>query len=364
LFCPCPSASLPQRGRPITFQTVARSGNAVRILDQTRLPDDEVYVELTSAVEVASAIRELRVRGAPAIGITAGLGVAAELQGHAGADREALAHLAHGSAQILKLARPTAVNLAWAVDRVLRAALTSDDLIGAAWLEAGRIREEDLEACHAIGRYGSQLLPAGARVLTHCNAGGLATAGWGTALGVVRQAFRDGRLAQVFACETRPVLQGARLTAWELQREEIPCTLIVDSAAASLLGTGRVDAVIVGADRIAANGDTANKIGTYSLALAARAHSVPFYVAAPASTVDLGTSDSAGIEIEQRDPAEVTAYHGFRVAPAGSEAWNPAFDVTPADLVTAFVTDAGVIEPPFGPALRRRFGEPREAVHA
>jgi methylthioribose-1-phosphate isomerase len=348
----------------ISFETISRTGNALRILDQTHLPEDEVYIELSSAIEVAAAIKELRVRGAPAIGITAAYGLAAELQAHAGADRDSLAHLAHGSAELLKLARPTAVNLSWAVQRVLRAALSADDPIAAAWEEATRIHQEDLESCRAIGRHGAALLPEAATVLTHCNAGGLATAGWGTALGVVRQAHADGRLAHVFAGETRPVLQGARLTMWELQQAGIPCTLLVDSAAASLLRSGLVSAVVVGADRIAANGDTANKVGTYSVALAARAHGVPFYVAAPASTFDLETRDGAAIEIEERDPLEVTAYHGFQVAPVGAHAWNPAFDVTPAELVTAFISDAGVIYPPFAPALRKLFGRPLEAAHA
>ncbi len=323
---------------------------AVKLLDQTRLPQEEVWLSLTRWEEVAEAIREMRVRGAPAIGITAAYGLAL-----------AIWHLPEGSdpdaafraaAQGLSGTRPTAVNLFWAIRRMERVfqehrsrGLTA--LKGALVREAERIHEEDIAANHRIGEYGTGLLPQGVRALTICNTGALATGGYGTALGVIRSAWAEKKLKLVYACETRPRLQGARLTAWELLREGIPFRLIADSAAGFLMARGEVDAVLVGADRIAVNGDTANKIGTYTLAVLAKRHGVPFYVVAPTSTVDLDLENGEKIPIEEREEGEVLSPYGCRLAPEGARAWNPAFDVTPAELITAIVTERGVIKPPY-----------------
>ena len=298
-------------------------GDVLELLDQRRLPREVVWVTCHDAHETATAIRDMIVRGAPAIGVTAAFGIA--LAGLRGDDvRQAAAEL--------RAARPTAVNLMWAVARVLRA-----------FVEANR----------RIGRYGAELLGEDVTILTHCNAGALATAGYGTALGVIRSAVEQGKKVAVFADETRPYLQGARLTAWELQQEGIDVTLITDSMAGHFFQKGRFDAVIVGADRIAANGDTANKIGTYSVAVLAHAHDVPFYVAAPLSTIDPGTADGSGIPIEERSAAEVTEIGGVRVAPEGVAVRHPAFDVTPARLIAAIITDAGVLRAPFPESIQR-----------
>jgi methylthioribose-1-phosphate isomerase len=305
---------------------VAWTGDAVEIIDQTLLPGEERMLRLTTPEEVVDAIRRLAVRGAPAIGICGAFGVV--LAAAAGRREE--------GAAMIRAARPTAVNLAWAVDRVLGAA--------DAEAEALAILDEDREACRRIGEHGRAELPRARRVLTLCNTGWLATGGWGTALGIVYAKAAAGEPVEVLACETRPLLQGARLTAWELQHEGIPVTVLTEGAAAARLAQGGVDAVIVGADRVAANGDTANKIGTYALAIAAHHHGVPFYVAVPRSTLDPRTPDGAAIEIEQRDGAEVRAAAGL---PDEVAVWNPAFDVTPAALVTAIVCDAGVLRPPF-----------------
>jgi methylthioribose-1-phosphate isomerase len=330
-----------------------------RFLDQTLLPQQEEWVETADYRRIAHAIRELQVRGAPLIGIAAAYALAlAALE--AGADsadalRQRLAH----AADELRATRPTAVNLAWALDRCLRAvqdaaspAGVRDTLIA----EARRIHEEDIAGNRAIGAYGAQLIPAGARVMTHCNAGALATGGYGTALGVLRAAHEEGRLAGVIATETRPLLQGARLTAWELQQEGIPFSLIADSAAGITMRRGLAGAVVVGADRIAANGDVANKIGTYQLAVLARENGLPFYVAAPTSTIDLGLANGDLIPIEERAPAEVTGVRGHATAPEGIDAANPAFDVTPHEYVTAIITENGIAHAPYEQSLRALCG--------
>jgi methylthioribose-1-phosphate isomerase len=295
------------------------------------------------------------VRGAPAIGVTAAMAIAVALA--RAPDAELRATLEHAQARLART-RPTAVNLAWALERMageLRARLDAgaapDDVRRHARALAQRIHDEDVASCRAIGDAGAALLPPGARVLTHCNAGALATAGYGTALGVVRSAARTGRLARVLAQETRPFLQGARLTTWELARDDIPVSLLTDGMGGALMARGEVDAVVVGADRIAANGDVANKIGTYTLAVLAQAHGLPFYVAAPVSTLDLDTPTGKEIPIEQRSSDEVTRIAGVAIAPEGVTALHPAFDVTPATLVTAIVTERGVLRPPYGPAL-------------
>jgi methylthioribose-1-phosphate isomerase len=326
--------------RPVLYQ---ERGDVVRILDQRRLPASEEWLSLGSAAEVAEAIRSLAVRGAPAIGVAAAYGLAADAR--RGADAAALRR----SAGVLVRARPTAVNLAWAVERVSRRFGLGADAVLA---EAHAIRDEDEAACRRIGELGAPLLPRGARVLTHCNAGALATAGYGTALGIVRAAVEAGNAVTVLAGETRPFLQGARLTAWELQRDGIPVTVLTDGMAGWLMARREIDAVVVGADRIAASGDVANKIGTYGLAVLAGHHGLPFYVAAPWSTVDLATADGSAIPIEERSGDEVTVVAGTRVAPAGVPARYPAFDVTPAALVTAIVTERGVARAPYPASLR------------
>jgi methylthioribose-1-phosphate isomerase len=316
-------------------------GNTLFLLDQRLLPAEEKWVACRSASEVAEAIQTMVVRGAPAIGVSAAFGMA--MAARAGDDLQR-------AADELKRSRPTAVNLAWAVDRMLRAN-------GDAVAEAERILEEDVEANRAMGRHGAELLGARTTVLTHCNAGALATGGYGTALGVIRAAVESGRSVAVFADETRPYLQGARLTAWELQRDGIDVTLITDNMAGHFFQQGKFDAVIVGADRIAANGDTANKIGTYTVAVLANAHGVPFYVAAPVSTIDRQCPTGAQIPIEERSAREVVEIQGTRIAPEGIEVRHPAFDVTPARLITAIITERGVLRPPYPEAIRTLFND-------
>ncbi len=326
--------------RPVTYDAAK---DAVRVLDQRQLPAAEVWLELRSSAEVAAAIKDLAVRGAPAIGVAAAYALAVDARRGAdvGALREAAERLVH--------ARPTAVNLAWAVRRMSRRlGLGAEELLS----EAHAIRDEDEAACRRIGALGAPLIPPRARVLTHCNAGALATAGYGTALGVVRAAIEAGNPISVFAGETRPFLQGARLTAWELQRDGIPVTLLTDGMAGWLMARGEIACVVVGADRIAANGDVANKIGTYALAVLAAHHHLPFYVAAPWSTVDLATPTGEAIPIEERGGEEVVTLAGQRIAPVGVPARYPAFDVTPAELVTAIVTERGVVRPPHAEGLR------------
>jgi methylthioribose-1-phosphate isomerase len=343
------------------FETLSFRDGALYLLDQRRLPFDRRMVRVDSAAACAQAIREMVVRGAPAIGCAAAYGLwmaardAAREGNAAGQERVFLA-----GRDELRAARPTAVNLAWALDRLsaLRARLLADgtpaaDVAARLLEEAHAVTSEDLAACRAIGRNGAPLVPDGKGILTHCNAGGLATAGYGTALGVIRAALEAGKRCPVFVDETRPWLQGARLTAWELMEDGIPVTLIPDVAAASLLASGRIGCVVVGADRIARNGDVANKIGTYGVALAARAAGVPFIVAAPWSTVDLSCADGGRIPIEQRSEREVTHLGGQPVAAPGVSVWNPAFDVTPAGLVDAIVTELGVARAPLADGLAR-----------
>jgi methylthioribose-1-phosphate isomerase len=312
------------------------------MIDQRRLPSEETYVQCRTHDEVVRAIQEMVIRGAPAIGVAAAYGLAL-------AAREGPAGFA-ASAAAMGAARPTAVNLSWAVARMQRRWAQTPDA-EAMLAEARAMDDEDVAACRRIGDLGAELLPSGARVLTHCNAGALATAGYGTALGVVRSAARAGRLSRVFADETRPFLQGARLTAWELQRDAIPTTLIADSAAGHLMSRGEIDAVVVGADRIAGNGDVANKVGTYTVAVLARENGIPFYVAAPVSTIDLATASGADIPIEERGAEEVASHAGRRVAPEGIDVRNPVFDVTPHRLVTAIVCERGVARAPYAESL-------------
>jgi methylthioribose-1-phosphate isomerase len=330
--------------RPVVYDA---QKDVVRVLEQKRLPMEEVWLELDSSAAVAAAIRDLTVRGAPAIGVAAAYGLAVDARRGAGVSelREASDRLAH--------ARPTAVNLAWAVRRMGRRIGLGPDVLLA---EAHAIRDEDEASCRRIGALGAPLLPPGARVLTHCNAGALATAGYGTALGVVRAAVEAGNHVTVYADETRPFLQGARLTAWELHRDGIPVTVLTDGMAGWLMSRGEIACVVVGADRIAANGDVANKIGTYALAVLAAHHHLPFYVAAPWSTVDLDTPDGAAIPIEERDGEEVVTIAGQRIVPVGVPARYPAFDVTPEALVTALVTERGVVRRPFDAGLQALAG--------
>jgi methylthioribose-1-phosphate isomerase len=322
-------------------------GDRLRLLDQRLLPREETYVDCRTSDEVAQAIRDLVVRGAPAIGIAAAWGVVL-------AARQDRAGLAAALAR-LRAARPTAVNLMWALDRMQRVAARGADADALA-AEAQAIQDEDLAANRRMGELGAALIAPGSGVLTHCNTGSLATAGFGTALGVIRAGVSAERIARVFAGETRPWLQGARLTVWELLRDAIPATLVADAAAAHLMSTGQVQWVVVGADRIAANGDTANKIGTYQLAIAARHHGVKFMVVAPSSTVDMATASGRDIEIELRSPDELFGYAGQRTVVEGASAWNPVFDVTPAALIDAIVTERGVVERPDTARMAAVFG--------
>ncbi len=335
------------------FFTISWKDEKIIVLDQRLLPTEEKYVELGCVEEVHRAIRNMVVRGAPLIGVTAAYGVAlAAVKASRGRVRSDV----KAAVEFLKTSRPTAVNLFWALERmerVLQKDCTEEDLVKCLVEEARLIEKEDVESNQCIGEFGAELLKDGFRVLTHCNAGALATAGWGTALGVVRSAVASGKRVHVYADETRPVLQGARLTAWELMKDGIPVTLIPDNAAAFLMEKGRVDCVIVGADRIAANGDVANKIGTLKLAIAARYYDIPFYVAAPRSTIDYEVSCGEEIPIEERSPDEVKNIATCKIAPCDVGVWNPAFDVTPAELVTAIVTDYGVLAPPFEKSIER-----------
>jgi methylthioribose-1-phosphate isomerase len=323
--------------------TVAWSHDAVRLVDQRRLPGTLAFVDCRTVDEVVGAIGDMTVRGAPALGATGAFGVALAAT-HDAAEAEVSAAAAR-----LRAARPTAVNLAWGVDEAMAA--WHIDGAASALMRAEAIAVADVAANRALGAHGAPLLPPGANVLTHCNAGALACVGFGTALGVIRTAWAAGRLASVWVDETRPVLQGARLTAWELGRLAIPYRVVVDAAAGSLFASGAVDAVVVGADRVAANGDVANKIGTYPLAVLAQVHGVPFYVAAPITTVDPATATGADIAIELRDEVEVTDAFGTRVVPDDAVAYNPAFDVTPARLVTALITERGVLHQPDGAGI-------------
>lgn len=329
----------------------SRGQHAVRIIDQRLLPNDYVERDLTTLDEVREAIRTLAVRGAPAIGICGAMGLCVVLSPDEALSRDALLARAREASAVIAATRPTAVNLSWALDRVLRrAALTpgaASDVLQAMRDEASAILEEDRAMCRRIGEAGAPLIRSGARVLTHCNAGALATGGIGTALAPVYVAAAEGRSVCVLATETRPLLQGSRLTAWELATAGIPVTVITDGAAASRMRAGDVDLCIVGADRVVANGDVANKVGTYALAVLARHHGIPFYVAMPSSTIDPSLASGADIVIEERDPREVSTLGDRRVTTEQAAIGNAAFDVTPAELVTAFITDRGVIRPPF-----------------
>ena len=330
----------------------------LRFLDQTLLPHEERFVDTRDVAVVGEAIQKLRIRGAPAIGVAAAFGIVLAAHARPAGKDETLSERIRKALTYLAGTRPTAVNLFYALERmkrVLDAGSGEPEAVLQTLLlkEAQAIQEEDVRACARIGELGSTLLGTKVSLLTHCNAGALATAGSGTALSIVTTAARQGKVIRVFVDETRPLLQGARLTAWELQKEGIPVVLITDSTAGSVLRQGNVQAVIVGADRIAANGDVANKIGTYPLAVLANRHQVPFYVAAPTSTLDPKLPDGSAIPIEERDPAEVTHFAGIRVAAQGIGVFAPAFDVTPNELVTAIVTERGILYPPFSSAIAR-----------
>lgn len=330
-----------------SVRAVQWDGQALRLLDQRLLPERSEYLELKDSAEVAEAIRTMVVRGAPAIGIAAAYGVVLALRRRLAEDPQRWRDALETDLRLLAAARPTAVNLTWAIAR-MRSLLGGrpEEPLAAALQLAERIHREDVAGNREMGRLGAALIAAGSGVLTHCNTGSLATGGYGTALGVIRSAWREDRLRAVFADETRPWLQGSRLTAWELAQDGIPVTLICEAAAASLMARGLVQWVIVGADRIAANGDVANKIGTYALAVLARYHGVRVMVAAPTSTLDLSAADGGAIAVEERPAEEVLSCGGGRMAPPGAQAWNPVFDITPAVLIDAIVTEQGVVEQP------------------
>lgn len=345
---------MPERSNSI--QPIVWRDDTLVLLDQRRLPATTAWIECHDAAAVVAAIRDMVVRGAPAIGIAAAYGVALAARVHFARDRATWRSALARDFAALRAARPTAVNLMWALDRMHEAVPPGDaDPFAALAARARALHDEDLAANHAMGAYGAALIAPGAGVLTHCNAGALATAGYGTALGVIRAAWAAGRLDAVYACETRPWLQGARLTAWELLADGIDVTLIADGAAAYLMASGRVQWVVTGADRIAANGDTANKIGTYGLATLARAHGLKFMIAAPLATIDRDTASGADIPIEHRDASELTQLAGQPVAAPGVHALNPVFDVTPAALIDAIVTERGVVERPHRAAIARLF---------
>jgi methylthioribose-1-phosphate isomerase len=333
------------------FRTVAWRDGSVLLIDQTVLPERREVIAYSDWREVAEAIRSMVVRGAPAIGCTAALGMALGAQSLTETERQPFLARLDEIADVFRASRPTAVNLFWAVDRLTALAAKTEGsapAIQAALLtEALAMLEEDIETNRRMGRFGAELLPDEGTVLTHCNAGALATVGYGTALGVIRAAVEAGKRIHVLADETRPRLQGMKLTAWELAQDGIPVTIIADNMAAALMRQGRIDCVVVGADRIAANGDTANKIGTYGVAVAAHYHNIPFYVAAPFSTIDMSLATGDLIPIERRDDTEMTHVNGVRIAPEGVPVLNPSFDVTPGELVTAFMTERGVLKPPF-----------------
>jgi methylthioribose-1-phosphate isomerase len=342
--------------------TIALENDAVVMIDQRKLPAQEVYVRCRTAPEVARAIRSMVIRGAPAIGVAAAMGIALGARKSKATGTQKFAAEFARACELMAATRPTAVNLFWAIARLKRsfaagaeAGESVEQIKDRLDREARAIHDEDLAGCRAMGAFGAAVVPADARILTHCNAGALATAGYGTALGVVRGAVEAGKRVVVFADETRPFLQGARLTAWELVRDGIDTTVITDSMAAALMRQGGVNFVVVGADRIAANGDTANKIGTYGLAVLAREHGIPFYVAAPVSTIDLHTPDGSRIPIEERSAREVTHVGGAQLAAAGAHVWNPAFDVTPHPLIAGIITERGILRPPYSESLPRAF---------
>jgi methylthioribose-1-phosphate isomerase len=336
--------------------------NGVNFLDQTKLPLEETYVLATDYKQVATVIRDMIVRGAPAIGVSAAMGVALGISQSKATDVAALNEEVAVIARTLAETRPTAVNLFWAIERMrtkynalAAAGIPIPEIKAALIKEAQQMYDEDIAACKSMGAHGAALLPQEGTVLTHCNAGALATCGYGTALGVIRAAVERGHKIDVYADETRPYLQGARLTAWELLHDNIPTTVLCDNMAGSLMHQGKIQAVIVGADRIAANGDTANKIGTYSVAVLAKEHGIPFYVAAPLSTIDVNTPDGDAIPIEQRSATEVTHSNGKQMTPNGAAIQNPAFDATPAKYITAIITEHGVLRAPYGQSIKQMF---------
>ncbi|MBV8207375.1 MAG: S-methyl-5-thioribose-1-phosphate isomerase [Acidobacteria bacterium] len=342
-------------------KTLEWTDDGVRFIDQRKLPTEESFVTCATYEEVAEAIRNMTVRGAPAIGVAAAMGIALGMRDaegdHAGELRRRLDEICDTMGET----RPTAVNLFWAIERMRRrfdeiSESTPAQIRQALILEAQRMYVEDIAACEAMGRHGAALLPSSGGVLTHCNAGALATCGYGTALGVIRSAVESGKKLHVFADETRPFLQGSRLTAWELMKDGIPTTVISDNMAGAMMRLGKICAVVVGADRIAANGDVANKIGTYTVAVLAKEHAIPFYVAAPFSSIDLATPTGAQIPIEQRSAREVTHISGKQIVPDGVKVENPAFDVTPARLVTAIITERGVAQPTYAESLQKLAG--------
>ena len=335
--------------RPILWQD-----GSLMLLDQTRLPVDEATIVVECYEQAVSAIREMRVRGAPAIGVTAAYAVAMAARDIPSNDRVEFLFALKQACDDIRAARPTAVNLGWAVDRMMALAESTDaagEIVPILIAEAEEIHREDEAINRLLGDYGKELMPDGGSVLTHCNTGALATSAFGTALGVIRAGWEAGKRFEVFNTETRPWLQGARLTSWEFQKLGIPATLLADSAAGMLMRQGRIGCVITGADRVAANGDTANKIGTYMLAVLARENGIPFYIAAPTSTIDLALPNGEEIEIEQREPNEVTRFGGIATAPEGVAAVNPAFDVTPHRYIDAIVTEKGVASPPYTESL-------------
>ncbi|MEO7272951.1 MAG: S-methyl-5-thioribose-1-phosphate isomerase [Vicinamibacterales bacterium] len=340
--------------------TIDWQGDTIVMVDQRKLPVQEIYVKCKSAVEVARAIRTMVIRGAPAIGVATAMGIALGMQRSTAKGTRQFAVEFQKICDLMAGTRPTAVNLFWAIDRMKRvfadgaqAGHSTDEISERLALEARRIHDEDVASCKQLGGFGAAVVPDGARILTHCNAGALATAGYGSALGVVRAAVEQGKHVSVIADETRPFLQGARLTAWELLRDGIATTVITESMAGPLMRSGDVDLVVVGADRIAANGDTANKIGTYTVAVLAREHKIPFYVAAPVSTIDLATPDGSTIPIEERAEREVTHIGPSRLTPEGARIRNLAFDVTPHRFITGIITEKGIFEAPYIESLKR-----------
>ncbi|MEI6305816.1 MAG: S-methyl-5-thioribose-1-phosphate isomerase [Deltaproteobacteria bacterium] len=342
----------------MSFRTIEWRDDAVIMIDQTRLPFEEVYNSYTDFKLVAEAIRTMVIRGAPAIGVAAAMGIALGARDIIADTSESFFRQLDNVCDIMARTRPTAVNLFWSIERMKKVAEANsskkpDQIRDILKREAIRIEQEDLTICRNIGKWGATLIPEGAVVLTHCNAGGLATAGYGTALGVIRAAHEAGKNIQVFADETRPWLQGARLTVWELMKDGIPVTLISDNMAGFFMSRGEITCCVVGADRIAANGDTANKIGTYSVAVLAKENNIPFYVAAPLSTLDLSMSDGSKIPIEERHSSEVTQIKGVPIAPEGVQVRNPAFDVTPARYITAIITENGIVKSDYQTGLRK-----------
>ena len=340
------------------FKTIEWKNNMVVMIDQRLLPNEEVYRTYMDFLDVAEAIREMVIRGAPAIGVAAAMGIALGAIDIKSKERKEFVKQFNHICNVMAHTRPTAVNLFWAIDRMKRIVkenpkLGADELKERLVEEAKRIYEEDIEINRQMGRHGSKLIKNRATVLTHCNAGALATAGYGTALGVIRAAIEEGKKIKVFADETRPFLQGSRLTAWELMKDGIDTTLITDNMSGYIMKKGLIDAVIVGADRIAANGDVANKIGTYSVAVLAKEHKIPFYVAAPISTIDLKIKSGDSIPIEERDIREVTHIKDIPIAPNAVKVKNPAFDVTPNRFVTAIITEKGIARKPFGKSIGR-----------